>query len=609
MFDLARRVVRLFDTSTRRRLALAIAGSVVVALAEVVAVVAVLPLLELLTVGYDDSGRPSGALRVSSNLFGDPPASRLAIYVAGLVFAGFLIKGLVSLAIRWWSLGFLLRQGIRTSEDLMRYYLTAPYSLHLSRGPADLLRTMNDAVGQVYSQVVMGGVTIVTEAVTVVTLGVTLLVVSPLPTVVVAAYFGIAAFLLQRLVRSRATKAGEDMIHAAYVTTQTGLQALGGVKEIKLRSEQEVFVRRYAAARAMTADALRMSAFLADLPKYALELFFIFGIGLMTALVYAQDGSRSALASVALFAVAGFRILPSVVRAMSAITALRSGTESLSLVERDLELARATDRVAEARPARMRWSRSLAIENVSFSYEGHDEQVLDEVSLEIPAGTSLALVGSSGAGKSTLVDLLLGLHQPLGGRVLADGVDVRDDLAAWQQGLAMVPQEVYLFDESLRDNIRFSPEESDPEDERLNDVIERSQLDDLVRRLPEGLQSSVGDRGQRLSGGQRQRVGIARALFRQPSLLVLDEATSALDNETEQEIIDTVEALHGEVTMVVVAHRLSTVRHCDQIAFMKHGRIEGVGSFAELRRSVPDFERMVRLGRLDDETVAVAPSA
>ncbi|WP_188780273.1 ABC transporter ATP-binding protein [Marmoricola endophyticus] len=591
----------LFDARTRRRLALAVIGSVVIALAEVVAVVAVLPLLELLTGGYDDAGRPSGALRVASDVFGDPPPSRLAAYVAATVFVGFLVKGLVSLAIRWWSLGFLLRQGVRTAEDLMRYYLTAPYSLHLRRGPADLLRTMNDAVGQVYSQVVMGGVTILTEAVTIVTLVVTLLVVNPLPTIAVAVYFAVAALLLQRLVRARAVRAGEDMIHAAYVTTQTGLQALGGVKEIKLRSEQEVFVRRYAAARQRAADALRTSSFLSDVPKYAMELLFVLGIALVTALVYAQDGSRSALASVALFAVAGFRVLPSIVRAMSALTSLRAGTGSLDLVEHDLDLARATERVPAERPERMRWSRGLTVQDVSFRYEGHDALVLDRVDLDIPAGSSLALVGSSGAGKTTLVDVLLGLHAPVSGRVLADGEDVRRDLAAWQQGLAMVPQEVYLFDESLRDNIRFSPDVDDPDDARLLEVIEQSRLGDLVRSLPDGVASSVGDRGQRLSGGQRQRVGIARALFRRPSLLVLDEATSALDNETEHEVIETVEALHGEVTLVVVAHRLSTVRHCDQIAFLKDGRVEGVGTFADLRRTVPDFERMVRLGRLDDE--------
>jgi ABC-type multidrug transport system fused ATPase/permease subunit len=217
----------------------------------------------------------------------------------------------------------------------------------------------------------------------------------------------------------------------------------------------------------------------------------------------------------------------------------------------------------------------------------------------VPAGTSLALVGTSGAGKSTLVDVMLGLQRPTGGRILADGVDIGERLPQWQANISMVPQDVYLLDNSLRENIHFALASDPTHDEDLMMVVEQAQLGDLLSELPEGLDTSVGERGTRLSGGQRQRVGIARALYRRPQLLVLDEATSALDNETERRITSTIETLHGQVTVVVVAHRLSTVRRCDQIAFLEAGRVAAIGTFEEVCRANATFAHLVELGTLD----------
>jgi ABC-type multidrug transport system fused ATPase/permease subunit len=223
----------------------------------------------------------------------------------------------------------------------------------------------------------------------------------------------------------------------------------------------------------------------------------------------------------------------------------------------------------------------------------------------VPHGTSLAIVGPSGAGKTTLVDLLLGVHIPTSGRVSVGGRPIQEFLAEWQTGVAMVPQDVFWIDDTLASNIAFGvpPDERDPE--RLASAVERAQLADLVASLPNGLDTPVGERGLRISGGQRQRVGIARALYGDPQLIMLDEATSALDNETEHRVASTIAALHGDVTLVVVAHRLSTVRHCDQLVFMQDGRIEGRGTFDEVRATNADFARLVELGSLDGASTLV----
>jgi ATP-binding cassette, subfamily B, bacterial PglK len=285
---------------------------------------------------------------------------------------------------------------------------------------------------------------------------------------------------------------------------------------------------------------------------------------------------------------------------MASINTVRGAVPTLDVIEPDLLEANKGD-LADAPVAvtRLTMAEGLELRDVHFRYEGTDRDVLEDVSLRIPTGSSLAIIGGSGAGKTTLVDVILGLHRPSSGSVLSDGKDVHASLASWQAGLAMVPQEVFLLDESLRDNIRFSATPPPEPDQLMDRVLNQAQLEDVVAAAEHGLDTHVGERGTRLSGGQRQRIGIARALYREPTLLVLDEATSALDNETEHKVTATLDELHGQLTTIVVAHRLSTVRHCDQVVILENGRVRAVGTFDELSRSDEYFARLVSLGSLE----------
>ncbi len=597
MTGLYRRVMRLFDAHHRRRLHLALAGSVFIAFAEVAAVLCILPLMTLVT------GERSGVTERLRGLLGEPDDARLASYLALIVLAGFLVKGVSALAIRWWTLGFVNEQAARTARTLLASYLRAPLSFHAARGSADLIRTANDAVSATYSQVVSGGIVVATEAITVAAMAGMLLAVAPVASLVVGVYFLGVAVVLNRVVRRRARAAGADIIDAYHRAIRVALQSLGAIKEIKLRNEEQLFADAYGAARLDGARAGRMSGFLAELPKHVLELAFVVGVALMTALVYRDGAGAEALGLLALIAAAGFRIMPSSVRLVASSTLVRGGLAALDLVERDLAAARAlppTGPDDAGSAGEVSLDEEVALDGVTFRYADADTPVLHDVRLRVRAGSSLALVGSSGAGKSTLVDVLLGLLPPTHGRVLADGVDVADRLRSWQRHLAMVPQDVFLLDASVRDNVVFSPGES-ADDDRVWACLEQANLASLVRAHPRGLDMETGEHGRRLSGGQRQRVGIARALYRSPRLLVLDEATSALDNETEREISRTIDGLKGRVTTVVVAHRLSTVRHCDLVVLVQHGRVAGAGSFEELQASNADFARLVRLGSLEAE--------
>lgn len=597
--DFSRDLILLLSGPTRRRFMFAIAGSVVTALADAAGVFAILPLMQLLT------GTPQGQgiLGTISHLLGDPPSATLAIYLASFTFGAFAFKGVASIVFKWWLLGFIAKQEAETSERILRYYLQAPYGLHLRRNSADLLRTLNDAVRNVYTgQVVVGVVNIISEFCTIVAVAAILVILIPGPAFLLVAYFGIAGAILYLVVRPLTHRAGERMLASYSTIYQSAMQAIGGIKEIKIRHKGGFFLSAYRTARSEYAASQRLAVFFGELPRYIMEVLFIFGIGLTTVFVFVTSPSAESIGVLAILAASGFRLLPSAVRMLSAMNVVRFGQPSLDLVISEIKDAHAFERSGEV-PAvsdgkRLRLVESIEVESVTFRHDGQVEPAVQEVSFTVPVGTAVALVGPSGAGKSTLVDLLLGLQLPASGRIRVDGRDIAEVLPGWQQSLGLVPQEVYLLDNSLRENIAFGEHPSEIDERRLAEAVHAAQLEEFVSALPDGLDTAVGERGVRLSGGQRQRIGIARALYTQPDLLIMDEATSALDNDTERRISETIANLHGKVTIVIVAHRLSTVRDCDQIVFLRDGEVEDIGTFEELQASSPEFARLVELGKL-----------
>ena len=597
----------LFSAPNRRRLKLALAGSVLSALFEVAGVATIVPLMQLIT------GAPTneGVLGRISTQLGNPRDQVLSYCLAALVLGTFLAKGVFNILFRRWMVRFVSMQAVDTGDQLLRRYLSAPYWLHLQRNTAELTRTLMDGVDQTYTLVVVGAVGAVSEVVTIVALFLALLVLMPVPAMLAVLYFAFCGYAVDRLIRARATSAGRTMADSAHHVYVTAFQALGGVKEIKVRQRGPHFLGAYRAARLEFAEARASSVFLAELPRYILEIVFIVGVALVATAVYASHSGPTALSMVALFVAAGFRLLPSLVRLVSSLSNVRVGRAGFELVVADLGDDLPSEEWATADDVDLPFTDSLRLENVTYRYPGTEFDVVRGVEIVVPHGTSLALVGASGAGKSTIIDLVLGLHRPTGGRITVDGVDIAGSIPTWQRTLGLVPQDVYLIDESLRSNVAFGETPEEIDEERIVEAVNRAQLGDLVASLPAGLDTVVGERGIRLSGGQRQRIGIARALYQRPQLLILDEATSALDNETERRITETIESLHGEMTIVVVAHRLSTVRNCDLVVFLREGKVEAEGTFEEVQDRSPEFAHLVALGSLDavDRTPPVASEA
>ena len=587
----------LLGPSSPSRLVMILMGSISVSFLEVIGLLAIVPLVQLLS-STDDT---TGLLARMEEWFGYPSRSRLALILSLFVMGSFIAKAFFVVIFRWWANGYIFGQEARTTTDLLDRYMRAPYWIHLERNSAEFLRTLMDSIAQAYSGFVMGAVNFLTEAVVATAIVVVLIVIQPVAAIAAGLYFFIAGFIYARLVSKRSTEAGRVLSEQSMRSLKTANQALGGVKEVKIRNSHAYFVDQYSTARYEMAKAKRLASFLTEFPKYVLEVIFITGVGLLSLVVVSRSTSQDVLGLLALFVAAGFRLLPSLVKMMASFSSIRTGRRGFDLVVNDLLAFPDTlnDFDADFNPEPMPIEKDLVVDKVSFTYASSDIPVLDEVSFTVSRGESLGVVGASGAGKSTLVDILLGLHLPGSGRLLVDGRDVVTNMPGWQSGIGLVPQDVYLIDDTLSANIAFGVEGSEIDQELLREVVIQSQLSHFVESLPLGLESIVGERGVRISGGQRQRIGIARSLYARPSLLILDEATSALDNETELRISETIESLHGTLTMIVVAHRLSTIRKCDRILFLESGAVRDIGSFDELVERDPEFASLARLAQIN----------
>jgi ATP-binding cassette subfamily C protein len=359
-------------------------------------------------------------------------------------------------------------------------------------------------------------------------------------------------------------------------------QSLGAIKDVKVTGRQPFFEERFRHVKRDLGATKQRRAWAATLARLGVEATLILSMLLVVFLVMRQDMPGGSVVSVlALFAYTGFRVVPSANRIMLNVGYMREAHPWIRNMDDDMRKLR----MPSAKPFehdRPLMQSSLACENVSFGYEGGPPLALEKVSFSIERGQSVGIVGPTGAGKSTLVDILLGLLTPTTGRVLIDGEPLEGRERAWQRQIGYVPQDVYLLDDTLRRNIAFGMPDGAIDETRLAAAVAQARLDEVVAALPSRLETVVGENGIRLSGGQRQRVAIARALYHDPPVLFFDEATAALDNQTEREVTEAIANVHGTRTVIAIAHRLSTVKNCDRLIYLRDGKLAGVGTYQEL---------------------------
>lgn len=570
-----------------------VAASLVLAALDTIGVAAMVPLTQLLTGDTDN-----WFVEWISDRLGTTELSTLIPVVAAFITVVFILKSVGAIIFRWWLLGRTTRISALSSAELARRYALAPYAHHRSRRISEMYRNITDATNQSAS-VLLGMVSIISDGLVLIAITGVLALTSPAVTLFTVALFGFLVFGVQMLLRRRQYRIGEEMAAAGLEAWQFLLPGLDGFREARLTSSANAFIDGFRSARMRRARAARVMGILADAPRYLLEIGFVVAIMGISAILFTTGTPAAALTVLGVFAAASLRALPAMNRISANLATARTGRAGLEIVSAVVDEL-AAGGVHDERPrSSERFSGDIVLRDLGFRYPDSDEYVLHGISLDITENRTTAFVGSSGAGKSTLLDIVLGLLQPTEGAVEVGGRSIADDLAAWYAGLGVVPQDVFLLNDTLTVNIAFGVARDDIDEARVRDVIRMAQLDTLVSEMPEGLDTVVGERGVRLSGGQRQRIGLARALYRQPRVLVLDEATSALDNVTEHEIAKTLGKLQGTLTIIIVAHRLSTVRHADTLVFLKDGQVEVEGSFEEVRAKSADFARLVELGELD----------
>jgi ATP-binding cassette, subfamily B, bacterial PglK len=514
----------------------------------------------------------------------DPPAI-IAVLIA-LVALFYVLRAVFLIWAEWFKESTVARSGAKAAERLFARYLAADYLFHLKRRSASPIQEVSRSTTVAYQLMAASVLNIIAELATMSALVVVLAVTAPAPTLI-AVGLVLAVVTIPILTTRRAWhRWGERMKRLEEQQLHILHQSLGAVKEVKIAGREAYFEGRLRAVRRDLAAVEGGRAALGTAQRLGVETALI--VGMLAVLWLVTRGGASGADTVSLmglFAYAGFRVVPSANRIMLNAGHWRTGRAFAKNAIADFKaLDRIVLRPHGPEPAVL-FHETLVCEDVTFAYDVELTPAVSHVHLRLRAGESLGIVGATGSGKSTLVALLLGLLQPTSGRILIDGLPLAGLERGWQRLIGYVPQDTYLLDDTLRRNVAFG--EPDPliDEQRVARACTLAQLDDLLRQLPQGMDTPLGEDGTRLSGGQRQRVAIARALYADPAVLVFDEATAALDNQTEREVTKAIASLHGTRTLIVIAHRLTTVEACDRLIFLQDGRIAASGAYDELLRN------------------------
>ncbi len=601
-FRLLRRALSLFDRRTRMGFAGFALGFAVLSFLDAI------PLL-LLAIALSDTGaiaKGADTVKLPSSLRGAGAAVGMgpSVSLVALVAATLCLMLAKSVLASWFtrrSVLFFARHDIALGKRIISRQLNATWLEHTQRDDSETLRDALFASTALVQEFLGVAVLSWAEVCTIVAIAVAVLLSDPLVAFVGGLYAIVLAFALQHNVRDRMNSAGEQSFRAEAAVLKTMQQALSTFKELLVRGRTSVFADVAALQRRGLAEARAETTYVSSLTRYVLEGGLVIGIALVGAAAIIVDGAASAAASIVFFATAGFRVLPAIQRLQVNLATARYRAPYVRTVLDQLESQRIDDLDRETPQLEhdgLRLRGRVELRHLSFSYPARVPPALNCVSFDILEGRRVALVGPSGAGKTTLADAVLGLLNLEPGSVLVDGVDILESLPEWRRSAGYVPQEISLVDDSVAANVALGWLDADIDRERVWRALEKAQADQFVRELPNGLDTHLGERGVRIAGGQRQRIGIARALYTRPSFLVLDEATSALDVETERMVMEAVENLHGEITVLVVAHRLATVRSADLVVFIEDGEVRAQGTFGEVVRAVPRFAEHARLAGL-----------
>lgn len=504
--------------------------------------------------------------------------NQVAVSLLLVLMAVYVIKNAYLLFLTYKQNTFITQNRNNMISRVMAEFLNRPYEQYLGADIPTVFRITDSDIPQTFA-LMLAVLSLASEVVVSCLIFLVLLIQNVKMTLFVMFVFGVLTLVIVKVLKPRLNRIGAKNQAIQSRIAKWRIQATYGLKDVKVLNREEFFVRNYYETGKTGANVARNYAVLNNTPRLLIETIFIVSmLGYIAIYINGGGDVSEMMTTIATFGVAAIRVLPSVNRINTYITEIAYATPSLNFVYENLQQGMKTDamlaeRKANSQKEKLKLDDKIELNHISFHYPDSDKNIFTDAHMVVPRGKSVGIMGSSGAGKSTIVDILLGLLHAQEGQITCDGVDIFKNYESWLAQIGYIPQSIYLIDESIRDNIAFGIDADKIDEKRIWEVLEEAQLKEFIEELPEGLDTTIGDRGIRLSGGQRQRIGIARALYHDPEILVFDEATSALDNETEAAVMEAVNSFHGKKTMVIIAHRLNTIEKCDIIYKVENEKI------------------------------------
>ncbi len=593
------KIFALFSKREKRHICWLFCGILIMGLTEITGIVSIAPFMGI--VSNPEIIHTNKYLSQIYNALGFSSSNQFLFFTGVVVLAVLAFGNGFSSFITWLLLRFTFLQGHTLSVRLLNKYLSQPYVFFLNRNTADLSKNILMEVHRVIGGVLMPGMQVLTKMVVALSILGLLIVVDPLLAVTVAIVLGGAYAAVFGLVRMKLARIGKTSAEARTQCFKVASEALGGVKDLKLFGRESVFLQRYFTTSRQFAGYEATSQIFSQLPRYALETIAFGGILLIVLyLIGVKQNAETALPLISLYAFAGYRLMPALQRIFIGMTTIRYNLPALDILHNDLipqdsDSDTAFEHAETIAP--LKFKDRIELRDIVYSYPNTPTPAVTNLNLEIKSKTTVGLVGVTGSGKTTTVDIMLGLLSPTKGNLIVDGIEITPaNVRSWQKNLGYVPQSIYLTDDTVIGNIAFGVRDNEIDNKAVERAARIANLHDFIMHdLPDGYNTVVGERGVRLSGGQRQRIGIARALYHDPKVLIFDEATSALDGITENAIMEAIRNISRKKTIIMIAHRLTTVQECDVIYMLEKGEVTAKGTYSELIESSSQFRKMANV--------------
>lgn len=593
MIQTIQKILYLLTSQERRQAISILALVLIMTVLEMIGVASIMPFMAVITnPSLIETNFTLNKIYKISLEFGVSSKTDFFFFLGVIVFLLLVFSLIFKTITTYVQLRYIQMRQYSIGKRLITDYLNQPYAWFLSRHSANLSKTILSEAGTIVGDGIKPLMEIITKSLVSLAMIILLLLVDVKLALIVGVTLCIFYWLIYKFSKNFLSRIGKERLKANELRFTAVSEAFGAAKEIKLSGLEETYIAKFSRPAEIFAKHQASSAVVGLLPRYALEAIAFGGLLLMTLFIIKKDGDvNSAIPLISLYAFAGYRLMPALQQIYRSFSQLRFSTPALNNIYEDLIKLKPA-KIDESNE-KLLFEKKITLQNIEYKYPNSDRKILKNVNLQIDAKTTVGFVGATGSGKTTIVDIILGLLEVTNGKMKIDEqIITNKNLRSWQNSIGYVPQHIFLADDSIASNIAFGENSSDIDFKKVEKCSEIANLSKfIVEELPDKYHTVIGERGIRLSGGQRQRIGIARALYNNPQVLILDEATSALDNKTEKDVMDSINNLDKNITVILIAHRLATVKKCDKIFVLDKGELKGSGTFEELRKFNEVFKK------------------